>query len=188
MIAAAALLLLAWASPASQPCPVDRAAMLALPEGRFDQDLEGGWRALAAKPECAAAAADLIAAYRAAHPDASAMLKWHEGQLRAEAGQAERAVRLFESSRKAGAAEGWNDYVDSTVAFLRHDRKALLAARARLAARPRPADWHPQDAQGRPLPLPWPPNLNVVDGLLHCFDRPYREAYSACAAPIRLTR
>jgi hypothetical protein len=188
MIAAAALLLVASAPPTSPPCRADRAAMLALSEDRFDQDLEGGWRALAAKPECAAAAADLIAAYRTAHPDASAMLKWHEGQLRAEGGQAERAVRLFESSRKAGTAEGWNDYVDATVAFLRRDRKALLAARARLAALPRPADWRPQDAQGRSLPLPWPPNLNVVDGLLRCFDRPYREAYFACAAPIRLTR
>ncbi|MEM1246425.1 MAG: hypothetical protein AAGK22_08635 [Acidobacteriota bacterium] len=32
--------------------------------------------------------------------------------------------------------------------------------------------------------MQWPPNLDVVDGLLRCFDRPYAEAYGAsCRRP-----
>jgi hypothetical protein len=75
--------------------------------------------------------------------------------------------------------------VDATIAFLRGDRPALLAARTALAALPRPADFAPRDVQGRPVAMNWPPNLNVVDGLLACFGRPYAEAYGGCAAPVR---
>ncbi|MEA3060618.1 MAG: hypothetical protein QOJ94_399 [Sphingomonadales bacterium] len=169
-------------------CDVDRAAMLALPERAFDQDLEGGWRPLAARARCRGAAADLIAAYRRAHPAAGPILRWHEGQLRALHGQTGRAIALFERSREPSDANGWNDYVDATIAFLRHDREALSAARARLAARPKPADWAPHDSQGRPVPIAWPMNLNVVDGLIRCFGKPYDKAYSVCTAPIRIRR
>jgi hypothetical protein len=54
--------------------------------------------------------------------------------------------------------------------------------------RPKPADWGPHDRQGRPLPIARPPNLNVVDGMIRCFGKPYQEAYSACSAPIRVDR
>jgi hypothetical protein len=168
-------------------CHVDRGAMLALPEGKFDQDLEGGWRALAARTPCRRAAADLIAAYRRAHPQARPLLRWHEGQLRAGLGETGRAIRLFDSARKRDDAS-WNDYVNATIAFLRHDRRALSAARARLAARPRPPDWDPRDPTGRPIPVAWPPNLNAVDGLIRCFGKPYEQAYSTCAEPMRIIR
>jgi len=180
------LLALAAAQPAIQPCGVDRAALLALPEREFDQDLEGGWRALAAKRRCRRAAADLIAAYRRAHPQAGSLLRWHEGQLRAGLGEKARAIRLFASARKPDDPS-WNDYVDATVAFLNRDRRALAAARARLAARPKPADWDPRDSEGRPLPISWPLNLEVVDGLVRCFGKPYEIAYSHCARPMRIT-
>jgi hypothetical protein len=65
---------------------------------------------------------------------------------------------------------------------MRHDKAGLLAARARLAAIPRPADWTDSltvtvDGKPRSVSLAWPPNLNVLDGLIMCFDRPYSIAY-----------
>lgn len=73
-------------------------------------------------------------------------------------------------------APWWNPYVDGTIAFLRGDRVALMAARDRLAAAARPADM--------PADRAWPPNLAVVEGLVRCFGRPYREAYGeACRRP-----
>jgi hypothetical protein len=35
-------------------------------------------------------------------------------------------------------------------------------------------------AAARDVTLAWPPNLDVLDRLLTCFDRPYREAYGDC--------
>jgi len=35
-------------------------------------------------------------------------------------------------------------------------------------------------AAARDVTLAWPPNLDILDQLLACFDRPYREAYSDC--------
>ena len=35
--------------PKAPDCSYDRAAMLAMEPGRFDQDLEGGWRSLAGR-------------------------------------------------------------------------------------------------------------------------------------------
>jgi hypothetical protein len=185
------LLILAASMAMARPhCDVEQETLLALPERAFDQDLEGGWRALAARSKCRRAAADLIAAYRRAHPAASSILRWHEGQLRASVGQTRRAISLFEASRHLDNTDdwGWNDYVDATVAFLRRDRMALTAARERLAARPKPPTWNPRDPQGRALPIAWPVNLNVVDGLIRCFDKSYDQAYSGCAAPIRVQR
>lgn len=184
MIGPALLLLAAQATGTpvgDRACRYNRPAMLALDEAAFDQDLTGGWRELANKG-CTLAAADLIAAYRAAHPDGRLgfLSFWHEGQLRAEAGQTGRAVALFDRARKTpeqDAGFGWNLYVDGSVAFLRHDRPALQQARDRLAALPKP--------DGVPATLRWPMNLNVLDGLLRCFDKDYRTAYgSTCSVPI----
>jgi hypothetical protein len=156
--------------------------MLALSRRAFDQDLQGGWRAVSARDGCIAAAADLIRDYRERHRLNDTILFWHEGQLRASDGQTEAASALFERSRKEPAdAFGWNQYVDATIAFLRNDRPALLAARASLAGLPRPSGFEPRDPQGRPISLSWPMNLDVVDGLIACFGRSYREAYGpAC--------
>jgi len=181
-------------------CAADRAAMLALPRHVFDQAHEG-WRALAERG-CDAAAADLIAAYRAGHLNDPPILGWHEGQMRANAGDYAAARPLFVAAHHAGQF-GWNDYVDATIAFIDRDRDlaALLAARMRLAATPRP-ETHPWfDPDGNPIPPPatatatataiamatteaWPPNLLVVDALVRCFDRAYKAAYMSadCAA------
>lgn len=176
----------AWASPelgssttepGAIPCIFNRAELLALDEYSFDQDMNRGWRAVARHEECAEIAADLIRDYRETRGSTSTSLYWHEGQLRASAGSTDEAIRLFEKSRKAGGAIGWNLYVDASIAFLKRDMPALLAARAALARLPRPEDFDPRDVKGNVVNISWPPNLSVVDGLITCFDRGYKEAY-----------
>lgn len=177
-------------------CTFDQSAMLALPSRTFDQVEHRGWRALADRG-CDTAAADLIAKYRVAHGDdpLASTMRWHEGQLRANAGDYMAARPLFAASHNTRPPFnwfGWDDYVDATIAFIDRDRPALLAARARLAATPRP-ETHPwTDPDGSPIPSPtlapgaaWPENIAVVDALIRCFDRDYRAAYTAvdCAKP-----
>lgn len=200
-------LLLAIPCRAAQPpaippaCAHDREVLLALPEPAFDQDLSnggGGWRTLAARQECVSVAADLIRDYRHRRGVEGGILAWHEGQLRAEAGDVAQAIALFERARKPDGEKdpiGWNAYVDASVAFLRNDRAALAAARARLAATPYRTDGDMPPLkdgviafpaqEGRPaVRMRWPPNLDVVDGLIRCFAQPYRVAYgSSCRPP-----
>jgi hypothetical protein len=180
-------------------CSYDKDAMLALDESAFDQDLGnggGGWRALEGKAGCEQATAELIAAYRAAHPDGSTLLAWHEGQVRASLGQDEQAIALFDAARKPAEKDlaGWNLYVDASIAFLRRDRTALQAARDALAsvAYPGGDDAPPLKdgylefpaADGQPaMRVRWPPNIDVVDGFLHCFDKPYKDAYRSECRP-----
>lgn len=183
-------LILAFAAAAPN-CSYDRAALLALSEDQFDQDLTGGWRKLADQG-CTAEAADMIAAYRDAaprkHPQ---LLMWHEGQLRAILGQDDRAIALFATSYESGDRDtiGWNHYVAGTIAFIRHDRPALAAAREALAAVPPPPNPPAMVMNGKRIPLAWPPNLNVLDGFLKCFGKPYREAYAsaACTVSFKIT-
>ena len=175
------------AAPASDPCAYDRKRLLSLDLNAFDQDLSGGWRVLGDNPRCYVAAADLIRDYREAHHSTNSILFWHEGQMRAEAGQTSAAVRLFNQSRaKQPDMIGWNFYLDGTIAFLRHDRAALQAARDKLAVLPKPADWPPPGPDGKPVNFPWPLNLNVLDGFLKCFDRSYETAYGSaeCTQPM----
>ena len=184
------------AASAQTGCEHDREALLALPEQAFDQDLTnggGGWRSLAAKPECGLVAAELLRDYRKKHDVQGGIMAWHEGQLRAGAGQYEHAEALFESARKPQGEPdpiGWNHYIDASVAFLRGDRSALLAARERLAQVPHdPGSGMPPvkdgyiefpSQDGRPaMRMRWPPNIEVVDGLIQCFGRPYNVAYGA---------
>ncbi len=165
------------------PCTYDRDQMMALDQQAFDQDMNGGWRVLARDPACAAVTADLIRDYREAHRLTDTILYWHEGQMRAEAGQYGAAIALFDRSRHAAPDPfGWNLYVDASIAFLRGDRPALMRAREALSVLPRPENYEPRDPSGRRLSISWPMNLNVVDALIRCFGQSYARAY-ACAAP-----
>lgn len=183
---AAAVLFTAGA--ASAQCPEADAAMLALPLHEFDQT-PAGWRSLDAEG-CEAVGADAIARYRVVNHEALAgedlgTLIWHEGQLRAAAGQTEAAIALMLEGRDR-ESEGDRLYADATIAFLRHDREALLAARERLLALPQP-EWFAAAVErykitypDHPLPT-WPLNRDKVEGFIACFDRPYREAYGCDA-------
>ena len=80
----------AWASPGLgsstiEPgdfmCIFDRAKLLALDEYSFDQDMNGGWRAIAQHEVCTEIAADLIREYRETRGLVSTILCWHEGQV-----------------------------------------------------------------------------------------------------------
>ncbi|KAF1012734.1 MAG: hypothetical protein GAK31_03951 [Stenotrophomonas maltophilia] len=183
--------------PAKAPdCRYDRAALLALEPGLFDQDMEGGWRPLADRG-CKAEAAELLAAY-AALPRAAGntLIVWHEGQLRAELGQTAQAIALMQRTYKSKDTDPgyWNAYVDGTLAFLRQDRHGLEQARAALVAIPTPdglaANIHNGRYRfttegGQQADMPWPPNLEMLDGFLRCFDRNYQTAYTlpACRNP-----
>lgn len=176
--------------PASSTgCRYDKPAMMALDERAFDRTMTGGWRTLA-KAGCDAQAADLIAEWRSSHPAnarTAGLLQWHEGQLRANAGQTARAIALFDAARKSAeedAGFGWNLYVDGSIAFLRRDLPGLDAARAKLTALPRPAGYAPIGADGKPRAYAWPMNLNILDGFVACWNRPYKQAY-ACAGPTK---
>jgi hypothetical protein len=187
---AAALLAASVAQAPAPDCTVDAKAMLALTPAQFDQDLSGGWRTVANRMGCEAAAADLLAAYRKAHwgtltPPELHINYFHEGQARAMAGQYDAAVPLLMDGVNPDASHGlvFPEYAIGTVAFLRGDLPALKAARARMVAMPRP-DWFAQaaaDAKAKVgMTLTWPMNLEVMDGLIRCFGRPYREAYGGC--------
>lgn len=166
------------------PCIADKAALMAMDYWTFDQAPDG-LRAVYIKPGCELSAADLVrdfhAALRARGEPVTHMfpagtvtfsetgempiLYWHEGQMRAFEGQTEEAIRLFRLSGKPEQknAAGWNQYVFATIAFLEGDRAELEAQRMELAARVAPDDL----------------NLGVVDGLLVCFGRSYKDAYGA---------
>ncbi|HEX5160962.1 MAG TPA: hypothetical protein VFV88_04525 [Steroidobacteraceae bacterium] len=162
-----------------QPCEFDRERLLALDQQAFDQDMDGGWRSVGNKPQCQSAAADLLRDYRERHHNEATILIWHEGQMRAGAGQTEAAIALFERCRVPSTTSlGWNEYVDATIAFLKGDRKKFDAARASLAALPKPAGVDLKGPSGSPIE--WPPNLSVVDGLGRCFGMSYSQAYANC--------
>ena len=177
-------LLAAQAAPSS-PCQYDRARLLALDQNAFDQDMTGGWRKLE-EDGCEAEAADLVRDWRIAHNARDSILFWHEGQLRADLGQTEKAIALFRQSYKSVKQDhgmGWNFYVDGTIAFLRRDHAAFDAAKTKLAALPRPANFTFEGPDGKPVPVKWPLNMNVLEGLSRCWDKSYKIAY-ACATPL----
>jgi hypothetical protein len=161
-------------------CDIDagtRAEFLNMPYQQFDQTHGQGWRIYGEEVDCHRAAADLIIDYvlysRAPlNADNLRILRWHAGQMLAQAGEEGQALEFFRASYEPPDAPprqiDWNSYVDATVAFITKDRPALETARARLARQ-------------TPFENGYYPNLNVVDGFISCFDRSYAEAYSdAC--------
>lgn len=191
----ALLLAFAQPDPASAPAPApdcsyDLDAMLALDRDAFDQDIpNGGWRGLSNKG-CHEEAAELIRVWRHEKRDHASILYWHEGQMRAYAGQTKEAIALFERTYTAPEEDtdfGWNYYVSGTIAFLRGDREALTRATEGLATLPEPSNNTFTRPDGTVITMSWPPNMNVLKGFEKCWGKPYKEAYGrACTAPISL--
>ena len=193
LLALAAMYCSANASPtdrsSDERCAFDKAAMLALDEQSFDQDVAngGGWRRIASNKECELVAADLIAEYRQVHSISSPLLFWHEGQLRAFSGQYAQAIALFQNSYKPEEQDfGWNAYADATIAFLQGDQQKVDQALVRLKSTPAPPGETLRDGQlemtqpdGTKFKMPWPLNVDVVQGLQRCMGKPYRDAYSS---------
>ncbi|MEM8725075.1 MAG: hypothetical protein AAGE86_06100 [Pseudomonadota bacterium] len=176
-------LLLAVAEPidtaqSDTDCSYDLDVMLALDRKAFDQDLTGGgWRALFDRG-CYAEAAELIREWRHEKRDYASILYTHEGQMRAYAGQSEEAIALLRLTYKPADqdAAGWNFYMDGTIAFLARDRKALGVAIERLKAVPVPTNIRAVRADGKPITIKWPLNLDVLEAFERCWERTYAEA------------
>ncbi|MEO0590559.1 MAG: hypothetical protein AAFZ11_08365 [Pseudomonadota bacterium] len=185
-------LLLALAQPeapakAEPDCSYDLDAMLALDRNAFDQDIpSGGWRGLS-KKGCHAEAAELIRAWRHEKRDHASILYWHEGQMRAYAGQTEEAIALFERTYTAPEEDtdfGWNYYVSGTIAFLRGYREGLTQAINGLATISEPENNSFTRADGTVVTMNWPPNMNVLKSFEACWGQPYKVAYgSGCTKP-----
>ena len=101
-------------------------------------------------------------------------------------GRATEAIALFQRAKRPNSVlgqsqEGWNAYADATIAFLRRDRIALQQARKRLVAAPIPTTMErlPDGSFRSGSHASQAPNLDVVDGLIKCFDRSYLEAYGS---------
>jgi hypothetical protein len=173
--------------PTVSNCAYDRDAMMDLSQNEFDQNPDNGWRKIAV-PGCEEIAADLIKDWRARQNSQDTILFWHEGQLRAIAGQYQSAITLFELARKTEAEDrgwGWNIYVDGSIAFLQGDRGALKKAKRALVNLPKPADMgRSVDTDGNPVEIDWPLNLHVLEGFLRCWGQSYKQAY-ACPVAAR---
>lgn len=189
----AALASFSFAVPTVQAgdvCAYNAAEVLTLTPQQFDQDLASGWRTLANK-KCYLEAAKLIRSYRTARLSSLSesqlhLSYWHEGQMRAFAGDPASAVPLLLSGVSPDNSDDFADYALGTVAFLERDLAALKTARNRLASLPAPPDWQSRSkvtltVNGVKMSgqMQWPPNLNALDGLIACFDRPYATAYTA---------
>lgn len=191
MFAILASLAAAASEPARPECAFDREATLALEFVAFDQTEGSGWRPLA-DAECYIEAAELLRDWQARHRGDFDLAKpldrlileflpWHEAQMWAYGGRNDVALPIFESTHKKGESTydvTWNLYVDGTLAFLRRNRPALEAAIAELAAIPQPPGWgNAVGADGQPISMRWPQNLDVLQGLLRCWEQPYAVAY-----------
>jgi hypothetical protein len=143
-------------------------AALSAPFEKFDQDGNVGGRVLGDRG-CYVEAAQLIEYYALDYDSKYRALKWHLAQMHASAGNAPKALEAAQLSLSPVQAEmhpdfDWNDYVLATMAFLRRDRASFDKYRAALKeVSPR----NPLNAA----------NEAIVDGLGHCFEKPYRVAY-----------
>ena len=183
------------AAVAAPDCSYDREAMLALDVGRFDSTPGEGWRVVGNVPGCELAGADLLELYRTRHDglttDEEAGLRHHEFQLRAAAGQTERAIAMADSLIVLRYDDvAMRSYHQAEAAFLARDLDRLKAARDQLAALPEPEGFREgvekfKAKYPKLAPPVWPVNLDVVEGLINCFDKPYAEAYTFTCRPPR---
>lgn len=199
MLVLLATLAAATPLPARPECHYDRELELARDAVAFDQIEGQGWRPLY-DAQCFIEAAELLRDWQARHGNdldltnprernLAEVLVWHEAQMWAFGGQNDIALPMFAASYRevrGQAGKSWNLYVDGTLAFLRRDRPALVDAIAELATIPKPPGWDNAVGQdGRPVSLPWPQNLDVLQGLLRCWDQPYASAYVCRDIPKR---
>jgi hypothetical protein len=178
-------------APTNADCIGGTAKFLELGVKVFDQDQDKGWRAVAHKPGCELAAAQLIATYRKYVLERIETLYWHEGQIYANSGDYPKAIEAMNKSLEVRRDYvDWSDRTDAadivyslaTIAFLKGDRAGLERQRAELAVIPAPEDWAGVQAAFRQqvpnmTPPTWPQNLEIVDALVACFGKPYSEAY-----------
>lgn len=172
-------------------CVAEPESLLAMSFQEFDQGVrpvevgpreEWGWRPLARQAGCETAVADLIAQWRARHGEdlpqvLRSFMAFHEGQVRAGGGDYDAAIALIEEGAQGSFTdEAGQAYVAALLAFLRHDREALLAARERLLAVPEPDNWAETQRLYREQAgqeMAWPRNIEPTNTLVACFGKPY---------------
>lgn len=168
-------------------CEYNLSKMMSLSQDEFDQAPGKGWRAIAGRNNCDLAAADLISDYIKNHKITSELLYWHEGQLHAFSGDYNGAISIMLHSYKNAKHDetGWNYYVDATISFLKHDKSKFEKYKNKLSEVP-PAAGLPmptngfielKSATGSKMKMAWPINIDVLNGLDKCFDKPYTVAY-----------
>ena len=171
----------AAATPAAEPEPpaIDCAqqykdnanAMMALSYWDFDQ-MPKGWRQLG---NCLDEQALILKRYLRRQGSEIRGIHWHLAQVLALQGDREAAAKeallaVEPEDARAGGGFDWNSYVLATVAYLRGDRAAFDE---QLDAHRRSTETASSNAN----------NHRVLKGLAICFDKPYREAYSASCRP-----
>ncbi len=164
------------AEPQAVDCSYDLDAMLALELQQFDQDQKGGWRALSSKG-CHSEAAELIREWRFHKRSHDNILYWHEGQLRAFAGQTQQAIDLFSLTYEPQEFDdfGWNHYVNGTIAYLVKNRDILDKSVERYKALELKKRAKQELDQEQ-----WPVNLRILIAFQKCFGKSYEEAYTSC--------
>lgn len=157
------------------PAKPEQQNVLSLSYAKFDQIPGEGWRILGEVFGNYLEAAKLIDKYIVTNLNVLDLhqlriLKWHAGQMYAFSDHiSEARQRFIESIDRLEPKDSpilWNDYVLATIAFLDKDLHKLQMHRKAISEGPQ--------LNGAL------PNLDVVDGLIRCFDKTYREAYSQC--------
>lgn len=176
--------LAACAKPSTNSCEARADAMLNLSFEAFDQGPDG-WRSLDGSLACPDSAPEVLAEYRHRHRDTLSrpnisLLTWHEAQVRAAQGDDQpTAVRLMQEAAFTGEPAWQRLYREGSIAFIEGDRSRLMAARDELVGLPR----DPMLKGLNGSEVEWPPNLDVLDGLISCFGKPYSVAYVCRPAP-----
>lgn len=161
-------------------------AVLGIEYKEFNRLLDESWSHFDEQSPCKADNADLIAGYkekvlrRQVHE-----LTYREMQFAAASGQTERAIALLQDVLAGETAPLMVHYREAELAFLQRDKAALQMARDRLSNLPETERFSKGVARFKTsnpdlTPPVWPPNLNVVDRFLKCFEYSYREAYNGC--------
>jgi len=141
-----------------------RQKQMSLPYVEFDgAPAPHGWRTLNSAG-CTDAAIALLNAYAESNaarllPEDALEIWFHIGQALAFAGRDQAAIPYMEKADRADAPEEWRAFVAAHLAFLRHDRAALEAARRRYA-------------KAAPNSM----RLKFILGFLACPDKTYMEA------------
>lgn len=151
------------------------AQLLSLSYSEFDQKPSNGWRILAEKGNYIEAG-NLIVEYLSNHKELDiyqiANLRFHAGQMYAFANDITRAIALFNTAFLAIEPDTspirWNDYVTSTVAFLRNDKITLIECQEKISNNGR-------EIHGEI------PNLAMVEKMINNLDLSYSEMYHISA-------
>lgn len=170
------------AKPAADSCQADADAMMDMSFAAFDQGVDG-WRSLDSSLACSAYADDVLAEYRSRHgpslgPANASLLMWHEAQVLAVQGDSARSLDLMKKAAYPGEPLWQKLYREGSIAFLDGEMARLQTARDQLSRLPRDASLIVPGGRA----VAWPPNLDVLDGLISCFGKPYSVAY-ACRRP-----